>query len=181
VSDNQDQQQLAQGDDFISKGSPNLRQVEGIDHEVEIDDLAALSQLEENSAALKAEGHLNATQVGEIRESTEKARRAFRDLTDSQRKRLIQSRVNNAQKMMQSSLPGSIAIVKEIVIEHYELRNLFYQFVSFTDRAEVRMLISGDAIFGAENNRKRQAGLSEMINDFYVKSENALKAVNIIS
>ena len=132
-----------------------------------------LNDLESGSSALLEGGLISQKQAEETKQSIEAVRKSFRNLTDQQKRKVINQRAQMGMRMMDSTLTGSTAVVEKIILDHGILKNLFLQFVPYYDRAIVNMNMFGEDYFGQKNNKDRLDALSKLATDFY---ESAVKA-----
>ncbi|MBC3871422.1 hypothetical protein [Undibacterium oligocarboniphilum] len=142
--------------------------------------LGGISEEEVQSAAkgfeeLANAGFLTEEQAQEATRNIANIRKRYSDLSSQQQKKIIRNRVNSGVKMMDSTLPGSTAVVRQITLNHGSLKNLFGQFVPYLDRAIVNMRMFGEENFGKKNNVERLNALNEMVTTFYEKTQLALQ------
>lgn len=132
-----------------------------------------LQSLEQGADNLLSEGIITEKQAQETREAVAKVRKTFRELSPQQKKKIINARAITGQKMMDSTLTGSTAVLHDLKLDHGVLKNLFSQFVPFFDRAIVNMRMFGEETFGKPNNTERFKALTASATEFYEAALNA--------
>lgn len=132
-----------------------------------------LDAMEEGLADLVNQGAFTPKQAEEIVKNNAKARRSFRDLSPTQRKKIITRQVQFGKRIMGSTMSGNMAVIVQLELDHGVLKNFFSQFVPIFDRALVNMSMFGDEVFSKANHTDRRNALTKGALEFYEAAHSA--------
>ncbi|TDA48071.1 ATPase [Burkholderia pyrrocinia] len=108
-----------------------------------------LDEMENSANVLQREGLISSDEAKLKLEEVARTRTLFRDLSPTERARIIQRRREIGRELMNKQLSGAAVVTARVTMKHTRLRPLFEQWWPYLNRMTINMQRFGRATYGA--------------------------------
>ncbi|AKM45380.1 ATPase [Burkholderia contaminans] len=108
-----------------------------------------LDDMERSAGVLQREGLISAAEAEQKLEEVARTRTLFRDLSPTERARIIQRRREIGRELMNRQLSGAAVVTARVTMKHTRLKPLFEQWWPYLNRMTINMQRFGRTTYGA--------------------------------